>query len=163
MKTKVLICFVALFSGAAVWIACETGQPGAAPETVPAVAPAGVLDPAPGLESRSVDSVVPGSPAHRRELVESARLDFARRVERYRAEGKSEEYIAFMRENALEGYLREVRTRPAEWFTIESILERARAQHERDIPLFLEAGIPREKVDALLAAHPDSGAGSPVR
>lgn len=164
MKRKVLIRLVALLMGTAVWVACETGRQGAAPQSVPAVAPAGgVVNPTPGRESPSADSVVPGSPAHRKELVESARLDFARRVERYRAEGKSEEYIAFMRENALEGYLREVRTRPAEWFTIESILERARAQHERDIPLFLEAGIPREKVDALLVAHPDSGAGSPVR
>lgn len=153
MKRKVLICFVALFSGVAVWVACETGQRGSAPQTVPAVAPASTLNPAPGRESPSADSVVPGSPAHRKELVESARLDFARRVERYRAEGKSEEYIAFMRENALEGYLRDVRTRPAEWFTIESILKRAHAQNEIDADLFLDAGIPREKVDALLSAH----------
>ena len=162
MKRKVLICFVAVFSGAAVWVACEAGQP--APRSVPAVTPAvGAPNPTPGSQGPSTDPTTPGSPAHREELAESARQDFARRVERCRAEGKSEEYIAYMRENALEGYLRDVRTRPAEWFTIEAILERARAQHERDIPLFLEAGIPREKVDALLAAHPDSEAGSPAR
>lgn len=153
MKRKVLIGFVALFLSAALWVACEVGQQ--ALRSAPAVTSAvGAPDPTPGSQNPSTDSITPGFLAHREELAERARQDFARRVERYRAEGKSEEYIAYMRENALEGYLRDVRTRPAEWFTIEAILERARAQHERDIPLFLEAGIPREKVDALLAAQP---------
>ena len=155
MKRKVLICLMALLLGAAIWVACEMGQGGTVPQTVPAMAPAGVTNSAPGSASPHVDSIVPGSPAHREELAERARLDFARRVERYRAEGKSEEYIAYMRENALEGYLRDVRTRPAEWFTIEAILSRAQAQNEIDAELFLDAGVPRERVDALLSAHRD--------
>lgn len=157
MKRRVLVCVAALFPGAAVWAACEAGPQGTAPHPAPAVTPGvGAPNPAAGSQNPGTDSIVPGSPAHRAELVESARRDFARRVERYRKEGKSEEYIAFMRENALEGYLRDVRTKPAEWFTIESILERARAQHESDIPLFLDAGIPREEVDALLAVHAEA-------
>lgn len=156
MKRKVLIGLVALLMGTAVWVACETGQQGAAPQSVPVVAPAGgAANPAPGFKSPSTDTVVPGSPEDRAEMAERARQDFAKRVERYRAEGKSEEYIAYMRKNALEGYLRDVWTQPAEWFTMEAILERVRAHHERDVPLFLDAGIPREKVDALLSAHPE--------
>lgn len=55
-----------------------------------------------------------------------------------------------MRERGLEQRLRDLRTKPPEWFTIEAVRARTRALNERDTKLFLDAGFPPEQVQALM-------------
>ena len=125
--------------------------PGAAPS--PEAPPPGAVEapgPDAGIEGARTETLVRGSPEHRAQLAERTKQDFARRVERWKAAGKSEVFIAYMRERGLEQMLRDFRTKPAEWFTIEAMLARIRARNERDAKLFLNAGFPPEQVAALM-------------
>ena len=155
MKSKVLIALTTVFVGAFAWIACEAMQQGVPPGAAPspeAPPPGAVEAPGPdaGVENAGAETPAPGSPEYRARLAERTKQDFARRVERWRAAGKSEVFIAYMREKGLEQILRDIRTKPAEWFTIEAMLARIRARNERDAKLFLNAGFPPEQVNALL-------------
>lgn len=155
MKSKVLIAITTVFVGAFGWAACEAKEQGVAAGTVPSseTPPPGVVD-ALGLAARvervGSDSVERGSPAHRARLAERTKRDFDRRVERWTAAGKSEAFIAYMREKGLEQRLRDIRTKPPEWFSIEAVQARTRALNERDTALFLDAGFPQEQVQALM-------------
>ena len=155
MKSKVLITLATVFAGAVAWIACEAMHQGGAPGAVPVseAATSGAAD-APrrdaGAQRDSAESLVRGSPAHRAQLAERARQYYDRKVEEWTAAGKSETYIAYMLEHGLEKRLRDIRTKPAEWFTMEAVLERIRALDERDTKLFLDAGFPPEQVAALM-------------
>ena len=155
MKSKVLIAITTVFVGALVWIACEAKEQGVAAGAVPSseTPPPGVVD-ALGLAARveriGSDSVERGSPAHRARLAERTRRDFEQRLERWTAAGKSEAFITYMRERGLEQRLRDIRTKPDEWFSIEAVLARIRALNERDTKLFLDAGFPPDQVDALV-------------
>lgn len=155
MKSKVLVALTTVFVGALVWVACEANERGVAPGAVPSseAPPPGVAA-APGPDARveraGSESVEPGSPAHRARLAERTRRDFDRRLERWTAAGKSEAFITYMRERGLEQRLRDIRTKPSQWFTIEAVQARTRALNERDTALFLDAGFPPEQVDALV-------------
>lgn len=155
MKSKVLIALTTVFVGAFGWIACETKEQGVAAGAVPSSEspPPGVVD-AVGLaaqvERTGSDKVERGSPAHRARLAERTRRDFEQRLERWTAAGKSEAFIAYMRERGLEQRLRDLRTKPPEWFSIEAVQARTRALNERDTALFLDAGFPPEQVEALV-------------
>ena len=155
MKSKVLITLTAVFVGAVVWVACKAMPQGVAPGAAPSpeAPPRGAVEvpgPDAGVEDAANETPAPGSPEYRARLAERTKQDFARRVERWRAAGRSEVFIAYMREKGLEQILRDIRTKPAEWFTIEAMLARIRARNERDAKLFLNAGFPPEQVNALL-------------
>lgn len=155
MKSNVLIALATVFVGAFVWIACEAMQQGGAPGAVPVseVPTSGTADalrPDAGAQHAGAETLERGSPAHRAQLAERTRQDFARRLEEWTAAGKSETYIAYMRKHGLEQRLRDIRTKPDEWFTMEAVLERIRARNERDTKLFLDAGFPPEQVAALM-------------
>ena len=156
MKNKVLVALTTVFVGALSWVACEAMRQGVAPGAVPSLEtpPPGVVD-ALGLavrvERTDSDNVERGSPEHRARLAERTNRDFDRRLERWMAAGKSEAFIAYMREKGLEQRLRDIRTKPAEWFTIEAVQARTRL-NERDTALFLDAGFPPEQVQALMMA-----------
>lgn len=119
MKSKVLIALTAVIVGAFVWVACEAKEQGAAPGAVASseIPPPGVAAaPGPDAAARRADpeSVERGSPAHRARLAERTRRDFERRLERWTAAGKSDAFIAYMRERGLEQPLRDIRTKPPE-------------------------------------------------
>lgn len=155
MKSKVLIALATVFVGAFAWIACEAMQQGGAPGAVPvSEAPtsgaADALRPDAGAQRAGAESLVRGSPAHRAQLAERTRRFYDRKMEEWTAAGKSETYIAYMRKHGLERRLRDIRTKPDEWFTMDAVLARIRALDERDTKLFLDAGFPPEQVAALM-------------
>ena len=76
------------------------------------------------------------------------RTRFEQRREAWIAEGKPDEFIAFM-EKALERRIQTIRTRPRKWFTTEAIKERVRQRNEAAARLFLDNGYSPEEVAAL--------------
>lgn len=155
MKSKILIALTTVFVGAFAWIACEAMQQGVPPGAAPspeAPPPGAVEAPGPdaGVEGARTETLVRGSPEHRAQLAERARQYYDRKVDEWTAAGKSETYIAYMLEHGLEQRLRNIRTKPDEWFTMDAVLARIRALDERDTKLFLDAGFPPEQVAALM-------------
>lgn len=153
MKNKVLVALTTVFVGALSWIACEPMRQGVAPgaEPSPETPPPGTIAAfASDAGVARADAPVRGSPAHRARLAERTRQDFDRRLERWAAAGKSEAFIAYMRERGLEQRLRDTRTKPDGWFSLEAVRPRIRALDERDRKMFLDAGFPPEQVEALV-------------
>lgn len=155
MKNMVLVALTTAFVGALSWVACEPMQQGVAPGAVPSpetplCGTIAALASDAGLACVDAETPARGSPAHRARLAERTRQDFDRRLERWTADGKSEAFIAYMRERGLEQRLRDIRTKPDEWFSIEAVRARIRALDERDRKMFLDAGLPPEQVEALV-------------
>ena len=150
MKTRILAALVALVAGALVWVACDrtTSRPGAnTTPTAPAASPESGMAIPGGTTS---GSPIRGSAAHRAALEQEERRDFARRVRDWKAAGKSDAFIAYMREKGLERRLSDIRNQPQEWFTLDALKARIREREERDAALFLSSGYPREEVRRLV-------------
>lgn len=95
-----------------------------------------------------------GSHAHRVALEDSVRQRFSERVKRWTEEGKTEDFLAFM-EDRLEERIHEIRTRPAEWFTMESLRARIREREENAVQAFSQAGYSREELKTLFGPESD--------
>ncbi len=137
MNRIALAVLAAVAAGPITVVACGPIPEGEPPTTLPA----------PNVTRRSSGpggdgGVAPGSLAHREALEERTRADFDRRAKAWREAGRSEDYIAYMRRNGLERMIADIRTQPAEWFTMDALRRRIRAKEERAARIFLDAGYP---------------------
>lgn len=154
MKARILAAFVASVVSALGWVACDPmtsrPEPNATP-TAPAASPESETANLRG----TIRAPIRGSAAHRAALEREERRDFARRVRDWKAAGKSDAFIAYMRERGLERRLADIRNQPAEWFTLEALKARIREREERDATLFLNSGYSREEVRRLVGEGPE--------
>ena len=148
MKPKILGALVAVFVGALVWVACDAMTGG--PSTVPSSPAASPESDTANSAGAAADTLIRGSTAHRGALEQRVRQDFAKRVRDWKAAGKSDAFIAYMREKGLERRLADIKTQPPEWFTLDALKARIRERGERDAALFLNSGYSREEVKSLL-------------
>ena len=155
MNARILAAFVALVGGALVGAACDPmtsqPQPNAAPTTPAASAETGTASP-----RGASHAPIRGSTAHRAALEREERRDFARRVRAWKVAGKSDAFVAYMREKGLERRLTHIRNQPAEWFAIDALKARIQKREERDAALFLSSGYPREEVRRLVGEGPEA-------
>ena len=154
MRSKALfVTIVGVLAGTAYWVACNSA---AQPESVTATTPVAEETSSSGhlaeVRARQLaypERPEPGSSADRQRLEQRVRIRFEQRREAWIAQGKPDQFIAFM-EQALERRIHDIRTRPPTWFTTEAIKERVRERNEAAAQLFLDNGYSPEEVEALV-------------
>ena len=151
MRVKALpVILVGVLAGTAYWVACNATQPEPGTATTPSAEEAttsGHLSG--GLRAHQLARSEPGSSADRQRLEQRVRTRFQQRREAWIAEGKPDQFIAFM-EQALERRIQAIRTRPNDWFTTEAIKQRVRQRNGVAAQLFLDNGYSPEDVAAFL-------------